>query len=649
MANCNDYISADDLKTGKQAILHIEHVAKSRDVAGNPALEVTDTIRGESVTNPTLDGFFSSVGFKPADGSFEDSGAINHRWEVLLYEAEGSYYQWMGALPKIVPVGSTPSTTGGVGPNAWVNQTDLTLRSDLTSPDGYTIVGVKNTNLKNVIFWGSPEMYGAKGDGVSDDTYAIQQCINNHAVTHLSNKLYGCAGSIELRNHKTIVGCGRENSILRRIGEYTNGSFVNVIAGGDGYEGGIYGVSINAAGLSDVALYLGRDVNEPGTTTITKGMFQDISVRNGKISQCVLDAVQNSKFLNVNFANTFDFNSKHGVYVINGAGNNSFDTCEMSGGDEGSVILTTDPSFPGYEINQYNNIPTDNTFISCMIECIGSEIVQTTRKRAINIITGITNRFYGCTIVTNGIYGNEVINLLGNASHNAFDRCSIAASPSFSESNNNLMIRNEGWCNRVYGGFVTGLNATFNQVYSNNRMVVEGLIHQETGLPAKVSGGNGLQMSTSNIVRYVDGSIDMIEPSGFGEIITNNKQYWISQSTSKNDLVSLFTGSENYKTDTVSANNGKISANIQLTKEGISSIKAVFRASDFSSTSMIELNAYWIKDQLNVVKLGDLATSSGAWSAPAATISMNGYITLELSVLGITSAIYSITAHTTLI
>ena len=133
MANCNDYISADDLKTGKQAILHIEHVAKSRDAAGNSALKVTDTIRGESVTNPTLDGFFSSVGFKPADGTFEDGGTINHRWETLLYESEGNYYQWMGTLPKTVPVGSTPVTTGGISPTAWVNQSDLTLRNQINN------------------------------------------------------------------------------------------------------------------------------------------------------------------------------------------------------------------------------------------------------------------------------------------------------------------------------------------------------------------------------------------------------------------------------------------------------------------------------------------------------------------------------------
>lgn len=175
MANCNDYISADDLKTGKQAILHIEHVAKSRDDNGNPALEVTDIIRGESVTNPTLDGFFSSVGFKPADGSFEDGGTINHRWETLLYEAEGNYYQWMGKLPKSVPVGSTPMTAGGISPTTWVNQTDLALRADLKQPTGAGLSGFDKSvdyasgtvgdELKNIIII-NPDMYPTLQDAI---------------------------------------------------------------------------------------------------------------------------------------------------------------------------------------------------------------------------------------------------------------------------------------------------------------------------------------------------------------------------------------------------------------------------------------------------------------------------------------------------
>lgn len=146
MANCNDYISADDLKTGKQAILHIEHVAKSRDATGKPALEATDTIRGESVTNKTLDGLenlynlaISQVGYITMD-SFEDGATLTLPNQVLRYKSTGEYYRWDGEFPKTVSSGSTPETAGGVGLGAWVSVGDASLRSDLADDDGVDLV-----------------------------------------------------------------------------------------------------------------------------------------------------------------------------------------------------------------------------------------------------------------------------------------------------------------------------------------------------------------------------------------------------------------------------------------------------------------------------------------------------------------------------
>lgn len=147
MANCNDYISADDLKTGKQAILHVEHVAKSRDANGKHALDVTDTIRGESVTNKTLDGLenlynqaISQVGYITMD-SFEDGATLTLPNQTLRYEANGEYYRWDGELPKTVPAGSTPEAAGGIGLGAWVSVGDASLRSQLASVTGFNIVG----------------------------------------------------------------------------------------------------------------------------------------------------------------------------------------------------------------------------------------------------------------------------------------------------------------------------------------------------------------------------------------------------------------------------------------------------------------------------------------------------------------------------
>lgn len=142
MANCNDYISADDLKTGKQAILHVEHVAKSRDAAGNHALDVTDIIRGQSVTNKTLDGLehlyetaISQVGYITLK-SFQLGAPLPNNEltlpnQILQDETNGEYYRWDGTLPKLVPPGSTPASTGGVGVGAWLSVGDASLRSDI--------------------------------------------------------------------------------------------------------------------------------------------------------------------------------------------------------------------------------------------------------------------------------------------------------------------------------------------------------------------------------------------------------------------------------------------------------------------------------------------------------------------------------------
>lgn len=142
--SCAQYVSTDDLKAAKESILHIEHVATSKDANGNPALVVTDPIRGVGYTNATLDGLFSDIGFKPVNGSFEDGGTLVNRWDVLVYETNGSFYQWVGVIPVgglVVSAGSSPFDSGGNLLPGWVDQTDLTLRTALNQNDGVTIVG----------------------------------------------------------------------------------------------------------------------------------------------------------------------------------------------------------------------------------------------------------------------------------------------------------------------------------------------------------------------------------------------------------------------------------------------------------------------------------------------------------------------------
>ena len=61
--------------------------------------------------------------------------------QVLQDETNGEYYRWDGDLPKVVAPGSTPVSTGGEGPGAWVSVGDASLRSNLNEIDGASLIG----------------------------------------------------------------------------------------------------------------------------------------------------------------------------------------------------------------------------------------------------------------------------------------------------------------------------------------------------------------------------------------------------------------------------------------------------------------------------------------------------------------------------
>lgn len=77
-------------------------------------------------------------------GSFALGGTINTKNEQLPF-TDGNY-RWEGSLPKSVPIGSTPSTSGGIGEGFWVNtnpSAKLTqFKEDLLEPDGVKHIGV---------------------------------------------------------------------------------------------------------------------------------------------------------------------------------------------------------------------------------------------------------------------------------------------------------------------------------------------------------------------------------------------------------------------------------------------------------------------------------------------------------------------------
>lgn len=135
--------------------------------AGNVDLGALAVTREEYVTLP---------------GSFETGVTINAKNELVAF-TDGKY-RWDGELPKIVPAGSTPDSTGGVKLGAWVNVGDAALRSDLAKPTGAGLIGFGPTGFSTRIVEDvltdciTNRSFGAKCNGIDDDTIPNQQALD---------------------------------------------------------------------------------------------------------------------------------------------------------------------------------------------------------------------------------------------------------------------------------------------------------------------------------------------------------------------------------------------------------------------------------------------------------------------------------------
>ncbi|WEU75031.1 peptidoglycan lytic exotransglycosylase [Escherichia virus ECG4] len=133
-------LTASDLTNAELQAIHIAEEGRDQtvdlakeyaDAAGNSAGNAKDSEDearriAESIKASGLLGYITRR-------SFEKGFNVTIWNEVLLWEEDGDYYRWDGGLPKNVPVGSTPETSGGVGLGAWVSVGDASLRADIAN------------------------------------------------------------------------------------------------------------------------------------------------------------------------------------------------------------------------------------------------------------------------------------------------------------------------------------------------------------------------------------------------------------------------------------------------------------------------------------------------------------------------------------
>lgn len=196
-------------------------------------LEYTDRLGRQHLTieglRDIVEKAIKEFGFITMD-SFEDGATLDNSSQVLRWESNGEYYRWDGSFPKVVPAGSTPASTGGIGVGAWVSIGDASARQLITTfisslantsdiAKGDALIGVKqpftgtigrtqhsvNSERRSVLD------FPGTWDGVADDTVGFQAAVNSFGLIggtlHIPNiaKVY-LAGAVTIPGGVSISG-----------------------------------------------------------------------------------------------------------------------------------------------------------------------------------------------------------------------------------------------------------------------------------------------------------------------------------------------------------------------------------------------------------------------------------------------------------
>lgn len=136
---------------------------------GNP-----DTATDSQYVEAVLYRVLSAAGYSFA-GTFSSGANLTSADQAVYYADDNKWYSWEGALPKAIPSSSSPSSTGGVSNGAWRVAGESELRNQISDFDGATLY--PDLQMARWRDEGDVRGWGATGDGVTDDTAALQGAI----------------------------------------------------------------------------------------------------------------------------------------------------------------------------------------------------------------------------------------------------------------------------------------------------------------------------------------------------------------------------------------------------------------------------------------------------------------------------------------
>lgn len=176
--------------------------------------------------------------------NFHDGGTINGPMDFCYYEEEDLYLRWTGGFPHIVPSLSSPYEDGGVTDGAWAVYTDPSLRDELGSTIGASLVLTEDgRTIQDTM----DEAIDAAFEAVR-----VLDGLSFKRVTVVSNANYleGYAGHIVMDERATVQfpnvarGEGTLNGFVSKVVETATSNVYEAIMQG-GTTGAIYTIRVS--------------------------------------------------------------------------------------------------------------------------------------------------------------------------------------------------------------------------------------------------------------------------------------------------------------------------------------------------------------------------------------------------------------------
>lgn len=147
-SGCGDVLSLEDLITAKKHQTFEAEVITGHTggVASGQEIDyATNQVTGQ--VQKTLPAILRDMGFNPASFDFTTGGTVTERDAVVYNPADNNWYSWSGTLPHVVTPGTDPTADAN-----WKPRTDQLLRQNLSSNDGFQLVGqaISVTDLRNI-------------------------------------------------------------------------------------------------------------------------------------------------------------------------------------------------------------------------------------------------------------------------------------------------------------------------------------------------------------------------------------------------------------------------------------------------------------------------------------------------------------------